>query len=251
MGQDTNRDEIHAKIINYLRRKPLLGLINRKDLQRAAAVNEKEREIVNNYLYRISIGTPGAKNSPPEMFYAIRLSLDFGADQPEDVYLSLPGIPYDIIKLEDPKSQAVVDLKQKLAEKLGKAPVKYWLEAAQDRTIEIAREAMERARQRDNGKCVLCTLVDHLRKANGMITPQAKAGRLTASHIIRRKSVFWKEVDETQQKYHLFSTEGTEALINALKLNPFLSESDYIVILCTAHDGLITHTIKDFAKDFK
>ncbi len=249
MSSSSSYQRMTAKVIRYLERKPLLGLINLDDLYRSVAIEKEDRQQAYNFLSRSSIGTRAAVENPRDHFYAIYLPL-IGNPQ-KKVYLSLNPIPEKIIKMENPNSDEVKILKNQLREKYGTTMVDFWLQAAQNYTIRIADNAMREAKKRDRGACVLCELEKNFNKKENLDAGRRGSNKKYCSHIISRNTIFWSEVKRIDLEYPLFSLEGSTALYTALMNNQFLNNPANIAMLCHKHDRLLIHTIKQFSEEIQ
>jgi hypothetical protein len=185
----------------------------------------EHRHSVRAAIYGLCAGTPVSERSKPTAYYGIRLKLNNG----QQVILSLPGISREDLLNDhesDTKTERII---QSLQNKYGVEVIKYWGKSAQRRSVDQAGSGMRTAKARDNNFCLHC-------KIEGETTQRP----ISACHIISRKTLFWKSLDEVDKiKNDIFTEKATIQLLEKLKAYDLHSNPKYIVTLCRDHNKML------------
>ena len=129
---------------------------------------------------------------------------------------------------------------------LGKEVVTFWLKKTQLQCMSLAQAGAVRAKERDGGRCVLCSYIKS--HGGGAIEGVSFDDRLSVAHLARRRDVFWRILgkalgDHEADPRWIFSEEGTACLRGELTTDPLHSGSGHMVVLCHDHDVAIQHVI--------
>lgn len=233
----TNRPDMGNKIREYLSRLQPLTVLSLKELYQNLVVVPSDEPQVRYQLYRHAVGTPVFDSRPPQTIYAIRLeNVPLPDGTTWDGFLSLPGIDRNVL-LEDNDETLVGQLIDRLKAQYGEATIDYWAKAAQRRSVDLIRGAMETAKARTNGRCALCCSI-------GGLDAHVPKQTIRACHIISRKIIFWKTVCEVASTANIFSDEGVCQLESKLKENPLHSDARFMIGLCHEHDQLVQKTLR-------
>jgi hypothetical protein len=140
---------IGSKVADYLKGLPILTIVDRNELcGDIEALSIPDRNAVGAALQYYSANTGvsmrGKCRSHPKFYYALRLDLAYDVCKFEEVYLSLPGIPRELLRSET-REEEVETIIGQLQKKYGKDTIDYWCRAAQHRSVDICRAAMKQA----------------------------------------------------------------------------------------------------------
>lgn len=211
---------------NYLQEKNPLTVVTLHELYDVFPDNSHS-EIIST-MHRLCLGTVVSGKNRRSTYYAIQMPLDTG-----QVFLSLPGISADHLEndiLYAAKIEGIID---RLKGHYGEQTIRYWAKSAQYRSVTLSK-GMRSARQRDNRGCVLCTVEGKTSK------------RASSCHMVSRKSVFWKTLDEVHQSTgNIFSDASVVMLKEKIRADDAHSSNKFIVTLCNAHDKLLQKTIRE------
>jgi hypothetical protein len=234
---------IAQKVRKYLAKQNPLTWVELEKLYLETSSKSEDRASVRAALYRFSIGTPVAKRDKTKTYYALRFQLPVSDDVSEEVFLSLPGIPLELIHRDRGTSNEIDNIIRRLIEKYGEVTIDYWCKAAQYRTVDHAGKGMRYARGRDKEVCKLCNILNQIRKSYGLSAMEPRAIR--ASHIISRKTIFWLLVNKIDlDGYNIFTNEGARLIREGLIVNPYHSDPQFIISLCSEHDKSFLNAIK-------
>jgi len=244
---------IGSRVARYLESLPILTAIDCDELYRAVeAFSRPDRNAAKSALSYYSANTAvsmrGKGRSRPRLYYALRLSLAYGESESEreELYLSLPGIPRELLKSET-REKEIESIIEQLQNRHGKDAVDYWGRAAQYKSVDICRAAMKQAKERDK-HCRLCIAADRLCQQNGVSSTWKTSRPIFASHITARKTIFWRTLSEIdEEEIDIFSDAGTIALTARLQANIYHSDSRYIAGLCSDHDKQIQELLEKTA----
>ena len=242
---------IGSKVADYLKRLPILTVVDHDELcEDIKALSIPDRNAVGAALQYYSANTGvsmrGKGRSRPKFYYALRLDLTYDEHKSDEVYLSLPGIPRELLKRET-REEEVEKIISHLQDKHGKDAIDYWGKAAQYRSVDICRASMRQAIQRDK-HCRLCVAADRLCQQNSVHSTWNAPRKISASHIAARKTIFWQTLNEVDEEgIDIFSDAGTGALVARLQANKYHSDSRYIAGLCSEHDSQIQRLLAEAA----
>ena len=187
----------------------------------------------------------GRRKIEHQVYYGIRYPID----ESQDVYLSFPGITRADIKADDDDRGAAI--KQELlgpSGGYGEETLSYWVSHAQARSV-VQSPGMARVRKRGRA-CRLCGVLGDSLQREG--STEQIGNTLRASHLVSRKSLFWRILREVHGRYPLsqtplgiFSPEATQELRTRLKEDPLHSDSRYIIMLCTFHDRKLQGALRE------
>ncbi len=232
-----NRPDMGNRMREYLSNLPPLTVLSLKTLYQNLAVVPSDEPQVRYQLYRHAVGTPVFDSRPPKTVFAIRLeNVPVPDGTTWDGFLSLPGIERDVL-LEDNDETRVGELIDTLKAQYGEATIYYWARAAQRRSVDLIRGAMETAKTRTNGRCALCSSISQLEA-------HVPKRTIRACHIVSRKIVFWKTVCEVASTVNIFTDEGVRQIERKLKENPLHSDAQFMIGLCHEHDHLVQQTLR-------
>ena len=210
---------------NYLQDKKPLSVVTFQELYDVFPDIPHGRII--STMHRLCLGTVVSGKNRRSTYYAIQMTLATGK-----VFLSLPGISAEHLEYDILNEARVEGIINTLKKHYGEQTIRYWAKSAQYRSVTLSK-GMGTARQRDDGICVLC-------KVEGEVSKRA-----SACHMISRKSVFWKALDEVHQSIgNIFSDESVILLKEKIRANDAHSSHKFIVYLCTAHDKQLLNTIR-------
>lgn len=242
---------IPIRIARYLESLPILTIIDRQVmLQTLGLVNEdraKAFSALEYYTANTGVSNRDDGRSRPKHYYAIKMPLSYAIDlEPATLYLSLTGIPRQL--LSDMTADDYVDqIMIKLQTKYGTATIKYWCGSAQYRSVDFGRKGMELAKLRD-GTCRLCSTADHICQVKGVQSVWTTPKKITACHIVSRKTVFWTVLSEIDTEFQsIFTDQATIEFTKRMKQNKWHSDSRYIVGLCQEHDAILQAVLTDAA----
>ena len=234
------------KMRAYLRGKPPLTVLTLQQLYADLAEQESDKPQVRYQLYRHALGNKAARHSPPRHYYAIQLRIPDDAGRTWKAFLSLPVIARESF-LRDAADDEVAALIDELKAAYGDRTVDYWGRAAQYRSVDFIRTAMQEAKARSGGQCLICSAMI----AQGYQITSPHRG-FHAAHIISRHMVFWRSAAGVhRQGLDLFSDAGVEALCEAITGNKLHSSAEYILGLCRQHDKHIQRAIQQAVRELK
>ncbi|MBI5653563.1 MAG: hypothetical protein HZC40_24410 [Chloroflexi bacterium] len=237
---------VSQKVREFLKQKPPMTVVKLDDLYRIVATSERERHAARAALYHQAAGNPVSERNNPSVYYAIRLTLKYSDNKAEDIYLSLPGIPRDRILQDIALTGTVDNIITQLKQKYGAEVIEYWGNVAQYRTVDQARKGMNVAKNRDRGICQLCNVTNGLRKNDGL--HRIKPNPVQASHIVSRRATFWTVLDLVEKAGHsIFLNEGVILIKQKLKDDPFHSDEQFIITLCSEHNSLLIQSLRESA----
>lgn len=228
------------KVAYFLENLPLLSVVERKDIcgQLNISTDKKASALsaLDYYAANTGVSKRESDRSRPAFYFAIRMPLSYANNaRPAIVYLSLPGIPRHLLKQEtaDTFVQSVI---AKLQHKYGTSTVNYWCRSAQRRSVDFGRHSMRKALLRD-GTCKLCAVADKLCQVHGLPSVWGGIKKITACHLVARKTIFWSILDEIEQEYGaIFSDPATDEFRKRMQTNKWHSDSRFISGLCQNHD---------------
>ncbi len=233
---------IGDQVAGFLSQQPLLTVIRRDELYNCMGVisDGDKRSVaaaLDYYAANTGVSGRGSGRSRPKLYYAVRTQLAFAPNkQPVIIYLSLPGIPRELLRPDIARTH-IDSIITRLQTKYGKSTVNYWCRSAQRRSVELGRQGMERAKLRDV-TCRLCVVADQLCKEAGQQSTWLTAKKITACHIVARKTVFWTILNDIDGEYHnIFSDTATDEFRKRLRADKWHSDSNYIAGLCEEHDS--------------
>ena len=242
------KESIADKVAKYLKDQPPLTLIDRRKLLakiHATSPSEKvsATSALDYYTANTGVSKRGKGRSRPKYFYAIRISLPYEQTMPPaPVYLSIPGVPRELLNPQVAETQ-VEDIISHLQTEYGKETVDYWCRSAQRRSVDFVKPAKIPCEA-----CQLCKVADELCQQKVVTSRWRTKRKITACHIVARKTVFWTTLAEIfSDKINIFSEEGTTAIRRRLKENPWHSDPSYILTLCKEHDDLLNQVLKTAA----
>lgn len=228
-------DSVMATIREHLKQLDPLAVVTLESLYTLPSIVVEQRHSVRAAIYGLCAGTPVSERNKPSVYYGVRLKLENG----KQVILSLPGIPREDLLNDhesDTKTERII---KRLQETYGVETINYWGKSAQRRSVDQAGKGMRKAKARDNNVCLLCKHEE-----------VDKQESVSACHIISRKTLFWKAIDEVEKIIgKLFTEEATKLLQTKLKDNKLHSDSKYIVTLCQTHDKMLQNALKQTLSD--
>lgn len=223
-------EPVSSKIRDYLSKMDPLNVVTLQEIYASLQLKPEQQASVRAAIYGLCAGTPVSTRNKPSVYYGIRLKLK-GTNQ---IILSLPGIPREDLVNDTTLESETAQIIKRLQVKYGVEVVNYWLKSAQKRSVDQASKGMREAKDRDKNICLLCTLEG--------VNTQAS---VSACHIISRKTLFWKTIDEVEKTVgELFSGKATKLLLEKLKENNLHSNSRYIVTLCNEHNKVLLNALK-------
>lgn len=227
-------DSVMATIREHLKQLKPLTVVTLVDLYSLPSITVEQRHSVRAAIYGLCAGTPVSERSKPSIYYGVRLKLENG----KQFILSLPGIPREDLLNDHESNTITCRIIERLQKKYGVETINYWGKSAQRRSVDQASKGMRKAKTRDNKSCLLC-------KHEGI------EGKLvSACHIISRKTLFWKAIDEVEKVTgKLFTEEATQLLQKKLKDDELHSSSKYIVTLCNEHNKVLLSALKQTLSD--
>lgn len=229
-------DSVMATIREHLKQLKPLTVVTLADLYNLPSITAEQRHSVRAAIYGLCAGTPVSERSKPSIYYGVRLKLENG----KQFILSLPGIPREDLLNDHESNTTTGRIIERLQKKYGVETINYWGKSAQRRSVDQASKGMRAAKTRDQ-KCLLC-------KHEGV----EKSEKVSACHIISRKTLFWKAIDEVEKVTgKLFTEEATKLLQKKLQESELHSNSKYIVTLCHEHNKVLLNVLKQSLSDLE
>ena len=217
-----------------------LSVISTKKLYSLLKITSPdERSRARAAFYRHVIGTPVFNNRIPEFTFGVKVQdeLDGG------VFLTLPGIRTTGLR-ENNSPQTIELAKAYLGKAYGDQVIKYWMQSAQRRSVDLAATGMKNARKRD----LVCRLCHQLQEE--YIPDPAE---FSVCHLVDRKTVFWRHLVIVhkslvgQMERPLFTDIGTTTFTKSIKEDKLHSDPRFMVLLCRAHDRMVRGSINQVA----
>jgi len=225
-----NTGTIRSQIKDYLGELEPLAVVTLEQLYQLPGITAAERPSVRAAIYGLCAGTPVSESNKPSTYYGIRLKLRNGMQ----VILSLPGIPRDMLMKDHASNETNEQIIKRLQKRYGVEAINYWGKSAQHRSVVQAAKGMKTAKSRDLNRCKLCEQEGASDQKN-----------VSACHIISRKTLFWKSLDEVEKINNtIFSEKATLQLQEKLKNDELHSSSKYIVTLCCEHNKMLLQALQ-------
>lgn len=246
---DTDKRNMSELVRAALRSKTPLQYILSSDLCREIAIDRGEYHAIDTALRRHALGDKVAKNQPPKEYFAIRFGLPSKDNVEKEIFLSLPGIPHDYLMRDDTSTPEVNACIAELETVYGNETINYWVRLTQYNSVSLIRDQMEEAKKRDGQCCRICQAII----ANNLFPDLSNySGRkVTACHIISRRTVFWLTLHRIHLQFALleqrgiFSDTAVLAFQNALLAEPLHSSKEYIVTLCVEHNRQLLQVLRE------
>jgi hypothetical protein len=240
------KKNVAARVENVLRSMKPLTAVTMADLYESCKGLEDDRPAIRAALYRKIANTPVSRSRPPKAFFGIRLDITPDDDSDESIVLSLPGIPVMRLSYDGKDSTRVSQIKARAVKRYGEETVKYWLQSAQRRSVDIARTGMKKAKARSEGECPVCARIGE--GAANSLGIAGKRQRITACHVVSRMAAFWLAIEKVlDSEIDLFTDKGTLEVKAILKNDMYHSDPDFIIGLCSDHDKLLRKCLGDAA----
>lgn len=232
-----NENSVRQQIRDYLSKMNPLTAVTLQEIYASLRFTPEQQASVRAAIYGLCAGTPVSSRNKPTVYYGIRLKLE----NSRQIILSLPGIPREDLVNDTKLEPEISRIIKRLQDNYGIEVVNYWLKSAQRRSVDQASKGMREAKIRDKNSCRLCAL-------DSVNTPAP----VSACHVISRKTLFWKAIDEVEKTVgtgKLFTEEATKQLQNKLKDNELHSSSKFIVTLCHEHNKTLLSALRHALSD--
>lgn len=230
-----NENSVRKQIRDYLSKMNPLTAVTLQEIYASLKFSSEQQAGVRAAIYGLCAGTPVSSRNKPTVYYGIRLKLKNSGQ----IILSLPGLPREDLANDTTHEPEISRIIKRLQDKYGIEVVNYWLKSAQRRSVDLASKSMREAKVRDKNGCKLCAL-------DGVDTQES----VSACHIISRKTLFWRAIDEVEKAVgELFSEKATVLLRERLKSDKLHSNSNYIVTLCNEHNKVLLTALKQSLSD--
>ncbi|TVR16663.1 MAG: hypothetical protein EA401_01080 [Planctomycetota bacterium] len=191
-----------------------------------------KKDAIRAALYSHAFNTPVSQRNKTSIGYALKVEI---AKTKKEIFCALPGMLRQWILINNDKD-FVKSVKFRCEQLYGKAVVQYMLQSLQWRSVDQASAAMREVKKQSNHKCRMC-------EALGIT---AKPPRISACHIIDRRTVFWLAVDSLlHHNINILSEEGLSCLQQAVTNNLYHSSPKYIIPLCPQHDQDMRKAIRN------
>lgn len=230
-----NENSVRQQIRDYLSKMNPLEAVTLQKIYADLKFTPEQQASVRAAIYGLCAGTPVSSRNKPTVYYGIRLKLKNSGQ----IILSLPGLPREDLANDTTHEPEISRIIKRLQDKYGIEVVNYWVKSAQRRSVDLASKSMREAKVRDENVCRLCAL-------DGVDTQTS----VSACHIISRKTLFWKAIDEVEKSTgELFSAKATVLLQEQLKSNKLHSDPKYIITLCNEHNKVLLTALKQSLSD--